>query len=69
MPWLLSLRAVPLVELPELEEEPPFLATAAAMALRVLVPATPSAVRPFSSWKRLTAVSVLLPKLPVISAQ
>ena len=48
---------------------PPFLATAAAMALSVLAPATPSAVRPFSSWKRLTAVSVFAPKLPVISAQ
>ena len=48
---------------------PPFRATAAATAFRVLVPATPSAVRPFSSWKRFTAASVLSPKLPVISAQ
>ena len=49
-------------------EEPPALLTAVAIALSVFAPATPSAVRPFAFWKALTAASVLLPKLPVISA-
>ncbi|MFR2151086.1 MAG: hypothetical protein ACLS7Z_11575 [Christensenellales bacterium] len=49
-------------------EEPPAPLTAAAIASSVLVPATPSAVRPLAFWKALTAASVLLPKLPVISA-
>ena len=66
MPWLLSFSTEPVVEATVL---PPFLATAAAMASSVFLPATPSTVRPFSSWKRLTAVSVFSPKLPVICAQ
>ena len=49
-------------------DEPPALSTAAAIALSVFVPATPSAVRPFSYWKPFTAASVFAPKLPVISA-
>ena len=58
---------MPLVPVPELVE-PPAAAIAEAMALSVLVPATPSAVRPFACWNFLTAASVFSPKLPVISA-
>ena len=48
----------------ELEEEPEFFSLLAILS-SVLLPAMPSADRPFAFWKSYTASLVRLPKLPV----